>query len=160
MTPGFRILTVASILGWASLASATAQDPQNDLAAIRKLLEQQNDQIARLSAEVARLSALLDGPRREPSHSAPPPSSPAFVAEPVRPVEPVRPAVAPGQPVHVVVKGDSLDKIAKQYGTTIQDLQKLNKIADPKKLQIGQQLVLPAGSTPVAPETAPEKKEP
>jgi LysM repeat protein len=52
-------------------------------------------------------------------------------------------ATATSAPVHIIVKGDSLDKIAKQHGVTITELQKLNKISDPKKLQIGQQLVLP-----------------
>ena len=48
------------------------------------------------------------------------------------------------------------DKIAKQHNTTIIELQKLNKITDPKKLQIGQQLTLPP--TPASP-AATEKKE-
>ena len=62
--------------------------------------------------------------------------------------------------MHIVVKGDSLDKIAKQHNTTIAELQKLNKITDPKKLQIGQQLTLPPNATPAPAATpAPEKKE-
>jgi LysM repeat protein len=36
-----------------------------------------------------------------------------------------------------------LEKIAKQHNIQVTDLQKLNKISDPKKLQIGQQLTLP-----------------
>ena len=53
--------------------------------------------------------------------------------------------VTPAAPanVHIVVKGESLDKIAKTHGTTAVELQKLNRITDPKKLQIGQQLMLP-----------------
>ena len=41
------------------------------------------------------------------------------------------------------VKGESLEKIAKSHGTTVPELQKINRISDPKKLQIGQQLLLP-----------------
>jgi nucleoid-associated protein YgaU len=41
------------------------------------------------------------------------------------------------------VSRTSLEKIAKAHGTTIPDLMKLNRIKDPKKLQIGQQLTLP-----------------
>jgi 2',3'-cyclic-nucleotide 2'-phosphodiesterase/3'-nucleotidase len=53
-----------------------------------------------------------------------------------------RPVATPAN-THIVVKGESLEKIAKTHGTTIAELQKLNRITDPKKLQIGQQLVLP-----------------
>ena len=60
--------------------------------------------------------------------------------------------VAPTGNVHIIVKGDSLDKIAKMHNTTIAELQRINKITDPKKLQIGQQIILP-------PTAATEKKE-
>jgi LysM repeat protein len=140
MTPSLRNLIIVAAFAWASSAPAPAQDVQADIQAIRKAVEQQNDQIARLTAEVARLAALVEGPRRGEAPApapAPAPGAGAAVAEAVRP-----PVVPPAN-VHVVVKGDSLDKIAKQHGVTIQDLQKLNRISDPKKLQIGQQLTLP-----------------
>jgi hypothetical protein len=164
MTPGLRTLIVATALGWVSVAPAPAQDAvQTELQAIRKLVEQQNDQIARLTAEVARLSALVEGPRRGPANGAPGTPTPAAPSP-----EAVRPPVVPPPNVHVIVKGDSLDKIAKQHGVTIAELQKLNKISDPKKLQIGQQLVLPPNATPPAPPApavpavpaTPEKKDP
>ncbi|MGA4517198.1 phage baseplate protein [Solibacillus silvestris] len=45
-----------------------------------------------------------------------------------------------GSATHVVKKGDTLWDLAPKYGTTWQQLQKLNGNIDPKKLQIGQKL--------------------
>ena len=51
------------------------------------------------------------------------------------------------QVVHVVQEGDTLSEIAKQYGVTVEALQEVNAISDPKRLQIGQKLVIPQGGT-------------
>ena len=67
MSACFHNLLLAGILGCASLTTATveAQDPvQTELAALRKSIEEQKDEIARLKNEVAHLAALLDNPRR------------------------------------------------------------------------------------------------
>jgi LysM repeat protein len=174
MTSGLRTLILATAFSCATVAAAPAQDVQAELQAIRKLVEQQNDQLARLTAEVARLAALVDGPKRGPANGAPSTAEAPTPAPGSAPAaEPVRPPVVPPPNVHVVVKGDSLDKIAKQHGVTIAELQKLNKISDPKKLQIGQTLVLPPNATPATPPASatppapavpatpnvPEKKE-
>lgn len=113
---------------------------QNELKALRLRIEQQGQKIEMLSAQVARLSAQLDGrTANAPASSPAPAAAPSAVAADFTP-----PAVPPKPAnVHIVVKGDSLDKIAKQHNTTAVDLQKINKITDPKKLQIGQQLLLP-----------------
>jgi membrane-bound lytic murein transglycosylase D len=119
---------------------ASAQDAvQAELAQLRKQVEQQNAKIDALTDQIARLNVRLDNAGLVPS---------APIARPVEVAAPVPRVLADAPKVHIVVKGDSLEKIAKQHGTTIADLQKLNSITDPKKLQIGQQLVLP-----------PEKKE-
>jgi len=54
---------------------------------------------------------------------------------------------------YVVVSGDYPGKIAKKFGVTVDDLMKANKITDPKKLRIGQKLVIPGA--PAAPAPAP-----
>lgn len=124
---------------------ANAQDSlQAELAQLRKLVEQQNTKIDTLSAQIARLSAQLDSkPAAAPQ--APPVATPAAITEEIAPTPRI---IAAAPKVHIVVKGESLDKIAKQYGITIAEIQKLNKISDPKKILVGQQLTLP-----------PEKKE-
>ncbi|MBC8263816.1 MAG: LysM peptidoglycan-binding domain-containing protein, partial [Anaerolineales bacterium] len=57
----------------------------------------------------------------------------------------VSPTIA--QVVHVVQEGDTLSEIAKQYGVTVEALQEVNAISDPKRLQIGQELIIPQGGT-------------
>ena len=44
---------------------------------------------------------------------------------------------------HIVKKGDTAISIAKTYGLTAEEILKLNKIADAKKLQLGQVLTIP-----------------
>jgi hypothetical protein len=44
---------------------------------------------------------------------------------------------------HIVRKGETLTMIAKQYGVSTQELMRVNKISNPRKLQIGQRLILP-----------------
>jgi len=138
-----------------------------ELRALRQMIEQQSKQIDSLTAQITRLGGELERrnivtpstPLAETKETpdagaapAPAGSAPAGAAG----AAPTPKVVTPAANVHIVVKGDSLDKIAKQNNTTIVELQKLNKITDPKKLQIGQQLTLPPTATPTP---APEKKE-
>jgi murein DD-endopeptidase len=69
-------------------------------------------------------------------------STPAPKAEPVK--APVK-AKAPAKPkkaanTYIVVKGDTLTKIAKAHGSTVAELVKLNGIKDKNKISIGQVL--------------------
>ena len=47
--------------------------------------------------------------------------------------------------IYVVKAGDTLSAIAKAYGVTVEALQEVNTISDPRRLQIGQELVIPQG---------------
>ena len=65
------------------------------------------------------------------------------------PVAPVESSVAPARPVvntivYVVVKGDSLTKLAAANCCTVTELAKLNKIKPSSGLRIGQKLKIPA----------------
>lgn len=51
--------------------------------------------------------------------------------------------VEPGGRVHVISQGETLTTIARQYDTTVAELTRLNKIKDPRKLQVGQSLFIP-----------------
>lgn len=55
---------------------------------------------------------------------------------------------ADGSIVHIVVAGDTLDSIAFAYDVTRADLLALNNIADPRIIQIGQEIVVKAPLTP------------
>jgi LysM repeat protein len=52
-------------------------------------------------------------------------------------------AISDSGVVHTAVKGDNPVTIAHHYGVSYDDLLKLNKIEDPKRLQIGQKLHIP-----------------
>ena len=56
---------------------------------------------------------------------------------------------APTQQVYVVKEGDTMSKIARAHGVTIDELCNANKAAikDCDKLGIGDELVIPAGAT-------------
>lgn len=128
--------------------SATAQDAvQVELKTLRQQLELQAKQIDSLTAQIAKIQVRMDA-AADPAKPTPAPT-PAPAAEPPAAAQPATPAAAPPKPVnvHIVVKGESLDKIARSHNTTAAELQKLNRISQPKKLQVGQQLVLPP-STP------------
>ena len=133
---------------------------QDELKALRQLIEQQSKQIDSLSAQITRLGGELER-RNLVTPSAALPGAPANeAATDTAATPPAARVVSPPANVHIIVKGDSLDKIAKQHNTTIAELQKLNKIADPKKLQIGQQLTLPPVPNASPEKNAnPEKKE-
>lgn len=114
-----------------------------ELKALRQIVEQQAKQIETLTAQLARLNARVEG---TPESSPPPPERVApATPDTTEFAIPAARAVAPQPPanVHIVVKGESLEKIAKSHGTTALELQKINRISDPKKLQIGQQILLP-----------------
>ena len=77
---------------------------------------------------------------------------PAAVAPPV--VPPV--VTEPTGTEYVVVKGDTLGKIAKAHGVTVKALEAANPGVVPTKLKVGQKLTLPAGgaAAPMAAATA------
>ena len=52
---------------------------------------------------------------------------------------------------HRVVKGDTVDSIARRYGVPKQELCKVNGISDPNMIRIGQRLVIPQPPEPEKP---------
>lgn len=49
-------------------------------------------------------------------------------------------------PKYTIKSGDTLSQVATKHGVTMQDLARINKIRDPNKIQVGQQIkVLPKG---------------
>lgn len=64
----------------------------------------------------------------------------------VEPVQPVAPPPPPALKVHVVARGDTIWSIALRYygdGQRWRDIAAANGNVDPKKLAIGQRLILP-----------------
>ncbi|MGI6207388.1 MAG: LysM peptidoglycan-binding domain-containing protein [Anaerolineae bacterium] len=80
-----------------------------------------------------------------------PVATPTIAAPPTEP-----PTPTPEPTVYVVVQGDTLSRIARSFGVTVEALAELNNIEDPNRISVGQVLVIP---TPVelaaAEETTP-----
>ncbi len=55
------------------------------------------------------------------------------------------PLLVPSSAFHRVEKGQTLWRISKLYGMEVDDLAKVNNIQDSAKLEVGQQLIIPAG---------------
>jgi LysM repeat protein len=134
-------------------SSASASD---ELKVLHQMLEQQSKQLDVLAQEIARLNLLLEA--RTPNSTSAEPSLAETPAEP--PIPKALPAPAapaePAGPVHIVTKGETLTSIARRYKVTVPQLLKVNKIADERKLQIGQTLALPPGAKiPESPAPSP-----
>jgi LysM repeat protein len=138
------------------------------------LLEQQSKRRSRvkfavfcvLAVNVVGLMALLmQGCKREQSEAdnQPPPldtNQPAMDTNATSAVEASNPPVQPPMVVtpppvapeaagaeYVVIKGDSLWKIAKKNGVTVKAIEAANPNIDPAKLKVGQKLSIPAASS-------------
>ena len=70
-------------------------------------------------------------------------------SEPAKPEEnnSTKPAAAKTTKTYVVAKGDKLVSIAKKFKVPFDDIMAANNIDDPRKLQIGQKLIIPARPT-------------
>ena len=127
-----------------------------------------------LAVSVAGLSAILINGCTNEKKENPTPPEPTnnFVADtntnlalastnlqvPLPPVPTNPPAPVPPTPEatgteYVIVKGDSLAKIAKAHGISLKALQAANPTVVPTKLKIGNKITIPAAATP-APTTS------
>jgi len=146
-----RLKLVAFLLGLylAGVSSGVAQlagsPKEPTIGSLQSQVELQGQQIEALTREIIRLSRLIEG---QPARQGPSvQTSGSSIVPPIKPV-PVRPAepVSDGKPRHEVMKGETLTSIAKRYGTTVDELVKINGISDDRLIQIGQKLILPDGT--------------
>lgn len=77
-------------------------------------------------------------------------SNPPVQPPPAVNAPPVAPVAAPSESEYVVVKGDSLWKIAKKNGVSVKALEEANPGVDAARLKVGQKLVIPATATNAA----------
>jgi LysM repeat protein len=62
---------------------------------------------------------------------------------PATPSDTPTPTVTPTPIIYVIKKGDTLLVIARQYGVTVAAIQEVNGITDPRRLSIGQEIIIP-----------------
>jgi LysM repeat protein len=111
------------------------------LEALAKKIDEQNAKIDALSQEIFKLGQQL-------SHSRPGvmigEASPAPATAAAAAASASHSAVAGN--THTVARGETLTSIAKMYKVTVDDLQNANHIEDGRKLQAGQNIIIPAAS--------------
>jgi len=66
-----------------------------------------------------------------------------FTPVPATPSNTPTPTVTPTPIIYTIVKGDTLLVIARQFGVSVSAIQSANGIDDPRRLRIGQELVIP-----------------
>lgn len=87
--------------------------------------------------------------------STAPPPIPATTPEPP-PVSEARPTTR----THRVARGEVLGTIARRYGATVAELQRMNPGLDARRLQIGQTITVPGGEPSSAPPPASSSRAP
>ena len=166
-----RIIPLLAALGALAPALMAADAPlTQEVHELRRDVQMQAKKIEALSEQILRLTQLVENAKAAPVPAATP--LPPATTEIVKPAPAAPSAAAPEPEIpraeavpppvrHTVEKGETLTSIAKLYNIPLPDLQKLNKITNDRKLQIGQTLIVPAGkaSETKAPEAPAEKKE-
>lgn len=175
----FRITAFLLAAMALSISRTLAQDPSPELIAIRELRVILEQHSKRLEDIVGQLSELRASVEKEAKGKASPETSPAASPNPAPPENPKPSQAGPLQPLitegkangeigkeipraeaapssarHVVVKGETLTSIARHYSISLSELQRVNKIENDRKLQIGQSLLIPP---PKLPETQTQK---
>jgi LysM repeat protein len=107
------------------------------------------------------------GDMADPSNGGSAPAPQNVPSAPVAPSASATPEPAASQSVagsgtttHQVQPGETLVKIASDYGVSVAELEKANSITDPKKIQIGTTLTIPAGASAPAKATTPAAAAP
>lgn len=138
-----------------TMAPARAQTPSPDagaLSALTRKIDAQNIKIDALSQQILKLQQTVAqlAPQSEKASA----SSPAAMSARETTSAPV---AAGNGPTHVVTRGETLTSIARHYKVGIDDLRKLNRIEDDRKLQAGQTLAIPGASAAPTPATSPNE---
>ena len=66
-----------------------------------------------------------------------------YTPVPATPSDTPTPTVTPTPIIYVIQKGDTLIPIARKFGITVQAIQEANGISDPRRLRIGQEIIIP-----------------
>jgi len=74
---------------------------------------------------------------------------------PATPVPTDTPTPTPTPIIHVIQRGDTLLGLAYQYGVSVQAIQEANGVVDPRRLRIGQKLLIPRPTPEEGPPPTP-----
>ena len=78
-----------------------------------------------------------------------------FTPVPATPSDTPTPTATPTPIIYVIKRGDTLLPIARQFGVTVKEIQEANGIGDPRRLHIGQEIIIPARAGSSEPTAIP-----
>lgn len=78
-----------------------------------------------------------------------------FTPVPATPSATPEPTVTPTPIIYVIQKGDTLIPIARKFGVTVQEITDANGITDPRRLRIGQEIIIPVRADESGPTVVP-----
>lgn len=131
----------------AQTPTPSGEDGSSELLNLARKIDQQNIKIDLLSQQILRLQQEIENPKDAGTETVP------------RATQVTSPVPPGNGNTHVVAKGETLTSIARQHKVTVEELQKLNHIADDRKLQIGQTLIIPSAPGAAA-SPSPSATEP
>lgn len=78
-----------------------------------------------------------------------------FTPVPATPSDTPTPTATPTPIIYVIKKGDTLLPIARQFGVTVEEIQRVNGITDPRRLRIDQEIIIPPREGVAGPTVVP-----
>lgn len=78
-----------------------------------------------------------------------------FTPVPATPSATPEPTVTPTPIIYAIQKGDTLIPIARKFGVTVKEITDANGITDPRRLRIGQEIIIPARAGESDPTVVP-----
>ena len=78
-----------------------------------------------------------------------------FTPVPATPSATPEPTVTPTPVIYAIQKGDTLIPIARKFGVTVKEITDANGITDPRRLRIGQEIIIPVQARETGPTVVP-----
>ena len=78
-----------------------------------------------------------------------------FTPVPATPSATPTPTVTPTPIIYAIQKGDTLIPIARKFGVTVKEITDANGITDPRRLRIGQEIIIPVQARETGPTVVP-----
>ena len=78
-----------------------------------------------------------------------------FTPVPATPSATPEPTVTPTPVIYAIQKGDTLIPIARKFGATVKEITDANGITDPRRLRIGQEIIIPVQARETGPTVVP-----
>lgn len=143
-----RLLLIIFLIGLVLVALVGCERPDPDVTVISTTVEAG---LVPLADQSGLGNQAVEPPPTPPIHRSVTPL-PAYFGTPTP--DPTRQGPGDGSAnydIHIVAGGETLSQIAQTYGTSVDELVSINSLGDSNLLAVGQQIMVPSGSTTVSP---------